>query len=145
LSLLETGKTCAQVGAMVGVTSRTVERWRKSDRDGNQHVRKKAGIRPLLSERQLARLRRELARGAFAHGYAEDYWTLDRIAHLIWVLFHVRYHSSGVWRVMHRMGWSNQKPKRQALQRDDEQIARWHAEEWPRIKKLARPRSDAGV
>ena len=78
------------------------------------------------------------------HGYAEDYWTLDRIAHLIWTTFGVRYHPSGVWRVMQRMGWSNQKPKRQAVQRDDEAIAHWVRYKWPQIKKTARAGRDPG-
>jgi len=42
---------------------------------------------------------------------------------LIWDKFQVRYHPVLVWYIMKRMGWSNQRPQRQALQRDDEAIA----------------------
>jgi hypothetical protein len=45
------------------------------------------------------RLERALKRGAFEQGYAGDYWTLDRIAHLIWDLLEVRYHPSNVWHI----------------------------------------------
>jgi transposase len=34
-----------------------------------------------------------------------------------------------------RLGWSLQRPERQARERDEEAIARWVAYEWPRIKK----------
>ena len=35
------------------------------------------------------------------------------------------------------MGWSRQRPARRAVERDDEAIARWVAEDWPRVKKGA--------
>jgi putative transposase len=78
-----------------------------------------------------------LERGAYAYGYVEDYWTLDRIVHLIWNLFHVRYHPSGVWHVLQRVGWSCQKPQRRSLERDDKAIAHWKHYVWPHIKKVA--------
>jgi transposase len=78
-----------------------------------------------------------LERGAYAYGYAEDYWTLDRIAHLIWDLFQVRYHPSSVWHVLQRVGWSCQKPQRRGLARDAEAIAHWKHYVWPHIKKVA--------
>jgi transposase len=90
-----------------------------------------------LSAYQLRRLVSALKRGAYAYGYAEDYWTLDRIAHLIWELFHVRYHPSGVWHVLQRVEWSCQKPQRRGLQRDDEAVAQWKRYVWPQIKKVA--------
>jgi len=74
-----------------------------------------------------------------AYGYAEDYWTLDRIAHRIWDLFRVRYRPSGVWYLLQRLGWSCQKPQRRTLQRDDEAIAHWKHYVWPHIKKVADP------
>jgi hypothetical protein len=92
-----------------------------------------------LSLEQLWRLASELEKGALEHGYPNDYWTLDRIGKLIWDLHGVRYHPSGVWDLMGRLGWSNQKPQRQPLQRDDEAIAAWKREVWPEIKKVADP------
>lgn len=85
----------------------------------------------------MRQLERELKRGAYAQGYAEDYWTLDRIGRLIWDMFEERYHPSGVWHVLQRLGWSCQKPQRRALQRDDAAVAHWKRYVWPRIKKVA--------
>ena len=75
-------------------------------------------------------------RGAYANGYAEDYWTLDRIAHVIWDMFGIRYRASSVWYLMHRMGWSNQKPQRRSLARNEQAIVHWKRYVWPRIKKV---------
>ena len=40
---------------------------------------------------------------------------------------------SGVWHLLHRMGWSCQKPERRA--RDEDAIVTWHKRDWPRLKK----------
>jgi transposase len=82
------------------------------------------------------RLSKALKRGAYAHGYAEDYWTLDRIGHVIWELFGIRYSTSSVWYLMQRMGWSSQKPQRRSLVRNEEEIAHWKRYVWPQIKKV---------
>jgi hypothetical protein len=41
-----------------------------------------------------------------------------------------------VWVILrHRLGWTLQRPERRASERDEEAIARWVAQDWPRIKK----------
>ncbi|MER6434443.1 winged helix-turn-helix domain-containing protein [Streptomyces sp900105245] len=41
-----------------------------------------------------------------------------------------------MWRLLTgRLGWSPQRPERRAIERDESEIARWIAHEWPRIKK----------
>ncbi|WPO69159.1 MULTISPECIES: winged helix-turn-helix domain-containing protein [unclassified Streptomyces] len=43
---------------------------------------------------------------------------------------------ASVWRMLTgRLGWSLQRPERRAVERDESEIARWIAHEWPRIKK----------
>ncbi|MFC9398253.1 winged helix-turn-helix domain-containing protein [Streptomyces sp. NPDC057027] len=34
-----------------------------------------------------------------------------------------------------RLGWSLQRPERRAVERNESEIARWIAHEWPRIKR----------
>ena len=138
LELLESGKRVKEVAKIIGVTERSIRHWQKEVNE----PKKKSATRPpghpsRLSAEQLQQLEQELLRGAYAQGYAEDYWTLDRIARLIWDKFQVRYHPVSVWYIMKRIGWSNQRPQRQALQRDDEAIAHWKKYTWPRIKKVA--------
>ncbi|WP_405968181.1 winged helix-turn-helix domain-containing protein [Streptomyces sp. NBC_00015] len=43
---------------------------------------------------------------------------------------------ASVWRLLTgRLGWSLQRPERRAVERDESEIARWIAHEWPRIKR----------
>jgi transposase len=96
------------------------------------------GRPPKLSRAQRVRLERALLKGPLATGYATDLWTLTRVAEVIQHLFGVRYHPCHVWRLLHSMDWSCQKPERRALQRDEAAITRWKQQRWPHIKNAAR-------
>lgn len=140
LNLLRRGCRLTVVAKRVGVTPQSVCRWRREAKHSHRHIttRPRAPGRPgRLSPAQLEQLKAALNQGACAHGYAEDYWTLDRIAHLIWELFRVRYRTSSVWYLLQRLGWSCQKPQRRSLARDDQVIAHWKRYCWPHIKKMA--------
>jgi transposase len=72
--------------------------------------------------------------GPTAHGFTGELWTLDRIAIVIERLTGIRYHPAWVWAVLHhRLGWSVQRPKRRAAERDQAAIDRWVKERWPRV------------
>jgi transposase len=138
LALLAEGKTPKEVAEILSVTKRSVDRWRADAKK----TKKKKATRPVgrprkLSARQVKRLEKALDKGAYTFGYAGDYWTLDRIAQVIWQLFGVRHETSAVWHVMQRMGWSNQRPQRRPLHRNEEAIEQWKEEELPRIKKVS--------
>lgn len=137
LKLLAQGKSPQDVSELLGVKERTVRRWRQEARSPKKQIERPPGRPARLTSDQILQLEQELSRGAYAHGYAEDYWTLERIGHLIWELFRVRYVPSGVWHIMDRIGWSSQKVQRLAIQRDEEAIVSWKRRVWPRIKKVA--------
>lgn len=136
LALLRRGRRTGEIAAMLGVTDRTVRRWRQAIGTCQRRARRPPGRPTRLSAQRLRQLERELRRGAFAHGYAGDYWTLDRIAQVIWQLFAVRYHPSGVWHVLRRLGWSCQRPQRRPFGRDEAAVVRWSRYIWPQIKKV---------
>jgi transposase len=56
-------------------------------------------------------------------------------------LFAVDHHPEYVPRLLHKLGWSSQKPEQRARERNEDDIARWHREDWPRIKKESRAAS----
>lgn len=131
-------KSSQQVAKRMGVTARSVRRWRQEAKQPKRKTKVRSpGRRCCLSAAQLRRLEQVLPRGARAQGYADEYWTLDRIAHVVWHLFRVRYHSSSVWHLLQRMGWSSQLPQRRTFARDEKAIAHWKHYIWPQIKKVA--------
>jgi transposase len=137
LEMIQQGKSSKEVANKLGVNERSVRRWCQEQKQPRKQKARSPGKPAYLSEKQIQRLEQELLCGAYAHGYSEDYWTLDRIGHVIWDLFQVRYTASGVWRLLDRMDWSCQKVQRLALQRNDEAITNWNRHVWPRIKKVA--------
>src|SRR5712692_7410546 len=101
LAWLRHGQSTAQVAERIGTTTRSVQRWRRESHQTRRKASECAPGRPSrLSACQLQCLVQALQHGALQYGYIEDYWTLERIAHLIWQLFQVRYRPSGVWRVL---------------------------------------------
>jgi len=139
LALLEKGKKPEEVAEILTVTPRCVYRWRQESRQPKRKKAARSVGRPRkLTDKQIKKLEKALDRGAYAFGYAGDYWTLDRIAQIIWQLFQVRCHPSGVWYIMDRIGWSNQRPQRLALHKNDKAIETWKKEVLPEIKKDSR-------
>ncbi len=98
-------------------------------------VRVSPGRPPRLSRVEGRRLVSVLLKGALAAGYANQLWTTARVAAVISKQFSVRYHRDHVGRLLHALGWSHQKPQKQALERNKAEIRRFIREDWPRVKK----------
>jgi transposase len=61
---------------------------------------------------------------------------LDRIGAVIERQTGVRHHPAHVWALLrHRLGWSVQRPRRRAAERDQAAIDQWVKTDWPRIKE----------
>jgi transposase len=129
------GKSKAEVAGELGVSAQTAGRWYARWRDGGWVGMRTArqGKPAQLGPAELAKIRRVLDRGAVAAGFDNDLWTLGRIAEVIERVTGVAHHPGHVWRILKAMGWSLQRPARKAAERDEAQIARWVAQEWPRI------------
>src|SRR3954468_18187746 len=91
-----------------------------------------------LSPTQLEELQAVLEVGPAAWGWADQCWTLPRIAAVVRERFGVDYTLPGLDLLLHRLGWSVQVPARRAAERNEEQISAWREETWPEIKGLRR-------
>ena len=76
--------------------------------------------------------------GPAVWGWADQCWTLPRIAAVVRERFGVDYTLPGVDLLLHRIGWSVQVPARRATERNEEQISAWREETWPQIKRSRR-------
>lgn len=141
LVLLDRGFSLHEVGRRIGCAAVSVMRWRDARRRGGEQalkVRFSPGRRWKLNQGERKRLVRLLLKGSLTYGYRTNLWTTARIAELVERELGISYHRDHIGRLMHSLGWSVQKPERRALERDEEESARWKREEWPRLKK--RPR-----
>ena len=133
-ALFATGRSQAEVARTLGVARQNVSRWHARWQAGGLQAlasRGPTGPAPRLSDSQLHDLEQALRQGARAHGFDTDHWTLARIATVIERTTGARYHPGHVWKLLRRMGWRLQRPARRAVERDEQAIARWVAEDWP--------------
>jgi transposase len=135
--LFERGFSQAEVARRCGVTRQTASVWFHTLRSGGRAALKptQGGRTAKLNAAQLRKLEKQLLRGAQAHGWSSDLWTLERIAKLIEQLFGVQYHPGHVWKLLRAMGWSLQRPALRARERDEAAILRWKKKAWPQLKK----------
>jgi transposase len=129
----------AEVAHQLEVSAQAVSVWHARWQAGGTdalHSKGPSGPAPRLSDAQLAQVEQALLQGATANGFVGELWTLDRIATVIERLTGVRHHPAWVWALLrHRLGWSVQRPKRRAAERDQDAIDRWVKERWPAIKQ----------
>ena len=137
--LFAQGRSQVEVARELDVSRQSASRWHaRWQADGAPALRTRGptGRRPKVPDSALEAIEQALLEGALAHGFATDVWTLDRIAVIIQGLTGVQLSNPSTWRLLrNRLGWTVQRPTRQAKERDEEAIQHWVAHEWPRIKK----------
>jgi transposase len=135
------GHSNVDVAAACGASLSGVKAWKRAWREGGEAAlaaRPHPGPEPRLSIENLEQLERVLLGGARKAGFDSDLWTCSRVAEVIEQRFGVSYHPDHVSRILHKLGWSCQKPERRARERDEARIEQWRKREWPRIKKGSR-------
>uniref|UniRef100_UPI0005624FEF winged helix-turn-helix domain-containing protein n=1 Tax=Actinacidiphila yeochonensis TaxID=89050 RepID=UPI0005624FEF len=130
------GEGSTSIARDLRVSVRSVQRWRHAWAEGGQRALWSQGPAslPRLSEKQFAQLEAELAKGPAAHGWEDQRWTLSRVKTVIGRRFHLTYTVQGVRKLLVRNGWSCQVPARRAMERDDDAVAGWVKEVWPRAE-----------
>ena len=139
VALVEQGESPAMVARILGVTSSSLHRWRRMARQGQSLAAKPVpGAKRRLTDAQLRQLENLLDQGALAHGFGNELWTSARVAQMIRRHFGVTYHADYVRRLLRRrLGWTSHKPQRRDRERNDKEVERWKADEFPRILRQA--------
>jgi putative transposase len=135
--MIEAGAGDREVAKRLRVSRMSANRWRRALAAGGREAlasKGAGGAKCKLSPVQLAELAAVLETGPAACGYADQCWTLARIAEEVWQRFGAEYTLAGMDVLLHRIGWSVQVPARRAAERDEAAIAAWRQETWPVIK-----------
>jgi len=128
----------ADVARQLKVSTASVAIWAQAFKQGGEKAlaRKPRSGRPKrLEAAQCRKLERLLLKGTKDQGYVTELWTSSRVAKLIQATFGIRYHRNHIPKLLFALGWSCQRPRRQAIERDEKAIAYWKKVNWPRIKK----------
>src|SRR4051794_39513260 len=133
------GESRTTVAKVLGVHIKTIARWvRAARKPGGLDAKPQPAPASGLTDADLRKLEGLLAKGAKAHGWHNELWTAARVARLIDREFGIEYHPEHVRKILkRRLGWTSQKPRRKARERDDKEVARWVGDEFPRIVREA--------
>ena len=137
-SYFQAGKTQAWVAKHFSVSTATTHTWHKAWRKNKARgllSKGRSGRPPKLTKKQLQKVEQALIKGPKAQGYVTELWTLERIMMMIKKITAVHYHPGHVWKILHDLGWTAQKPETRARERNEKKITQWVRQEFPRIQK----------
>jgi len=138
LPLFREGISESEIARRLGVTPQAVHGWHLLFHRGGADALKKrehTGRPPSLTGLQKKKLAKLLLDGAVASGYSTDLWTTKRVRDIVKREFGMTYTTVGIWKLLRKMGFSWQRPKRRAKERDEKVIADWLMNTWPKLKK----------
>lgn len=140
------GYSSEDVADFLGVDARSVRRWWTAfGRDGWAGLDARAipGRPTKLTRTQEKIVQRWLNDPPTAFGFNTELWNAARLAELIRQEWGVELHPRYLPDWLRRRRFSPQKPERVPQERNDEVIAAWVRDDWPRIKKTRRPAGPA--
>jgi transposase len=143
IELMRIGESKNTISRILGVSKTSLYLWERKASAGENLKTKSPGGRPRrMNDRQLYELEELLKKGAKAHGWRNNLWTTARIRLVIKRHFGIKFCRSQVWHILHDyLNWSAIRPAKQAAKRDESEISRWKADEFPRIEREARDRN----
>lgn len=137
------GYTSGQITAMLKSPRSRVSEWlRNYEQFGYEGLLE--GYRPgrpaALTRANQQVLQDIIDSGPVAYGYLSGVWTSPMIAQVIQEQFDVAYHPGYVCRLLHKLGFSVQRPKRKLIRADPQKQDRWHRYTYPNLKKTPAPK-----
>ena len=132
------GHSQAQVAAILGVHHNTVSRWVCTARErGTDALKAKPtpGRPRKLTARQEKTVLGWMTKLPTSFGFATDLWTSRRLAALIEQRWGIHFNANYLVEWLHAREQTPQKPAQPAKERNEEAIARWRDEDWPRLQK----------
>jgi len=132
------GKSVTQMTKELDVSLSAVKKWiRAYDVQGVQGLwtRTAPGARHRLSDEQLAQLKDVIRAGPQAAGFSSGVWNGPMVKHWIEENFDVQYHKQHIPRLLRRLGFSVQRPRKLLARADAEAQRQWVEVRLPAIKK----------
>ncbi|MEW6684802.1 MAG: winged helix-turn-helix domain-containing protein [Candidatus Edwardsbacteria bacterium] len=92
---------------------------------------KHTGRPPLLDKDRLSRLEEILDSGPVAYGFQQGIWTCPTVQHVIEAEFNIIYHHDHVRKILHKLGFSVQDPRKKLALADENLQQKWIRETYP--------------
>lgn len=141
IELKQSGEKVEDIAKFFGVHPGSVSRWLGTYRRKGKNAlksKKATGRKTKLTKKEKLNIVECLKQPATEFGFETPLWTTKRVCLLIRKKTEKSLHHSNVWRMLQRMGLSNQKPERRAIEQNPAEAQRWLEEEWPKIQEHAK-------
>ena len=149
LALYRKGWRQKDIAEALGVSKGAVSQWMARVRDlpddqQAQALTAKPGTgrgRPKVNGEQRAQLRTLLSQGAAAQGFVGDFWTVQRVRHLLKKEIGVTLCVGATWNLLKAEGFSCQKPVTRAREQNEKAVAGFRGG-WKNLKRGQTTRSE---
>lgn len=135
------GVRVIELAKQLDVGRSTVNTWlRAYETEGIEGLKtgKPPGATPRLMPEQREELKQVLTAGPQAAGFTSGVWTGPMVRQYVLQRFSVGYHNHHLPRLMHKLGFSVQRPRKRLARADAAAQAVWISERLPAIKKKPR-------
>ena len=141
IELRKLGKSVKEIAFFFGLHPNSVSRWfvkhRKEGVDALKS-RKAPGPTPKLTLEEVNKILNCLKKPATDYGFSTPLWTCKRVRQLIQKETRKNFTVVGVWKLLRRLGLTNKKPERRAMEQNPKEAKKWVKEEWSKILAHAR-------
>lgn len=131
-------KTSTEIANILGAPRSRVSEWLQNyEKHGYEALLEgqRSGRNSELTAQQLIVLSDIVDSGPIAYGYTSAIWNSIMIRDVIYDEFSTYYHPGHVRKLLHKMKFTVQKPKRILARSDEEQKNKWRRYIYPNIKK----------
>ncbi len=137
------GLTSGDISSLLKTSRSRVSEWLKNyEQYGYEGLLE--GYRPgrpaALSKKEWRILCDIVDSGPVAYGYLSGVWTSPMITRVIREEFGVHYHPGHVRKLLHKLGFSVQRPRRTLARADPVKKDRWYRHTYPNLKKKPAPK-----
>ena len=132
------GKRVIVMSGELDVARGSINRWLQwYEADGIEGLvpKKPPGGVPQLTYEQMAEVIATVTAGPRAAGYSTGVWTGPMVGDWIRREFGIKYHNQYIPRLLHRLGFSVQRPRKRLARADLEKQEYWLRKRLPAIKK----------
>ena len=129
----------AEVARRCKVTPAAVNYWSKAwKKRGKEGLKSKGhpGFESKLTEEKRRLFKRAVLKGPLFYGFPTNLWTLSRLAFLMKKTTGVKFGHNHTWEIVRSLGFTCQKPRVKARERDEKAIREWKEKRLPGLKKM---------
>ena len=139
LPMLAAGTSQSAIAREIGVTPQAVSKWAAAFRLGGKKAlasKGKPGRKTGMTAVEMKRVEAALLKGPVKNGYRNDLWTLRRVsAVMAKVTGRPAPSTTRTWNLLCEMGWSCQRPAKQARQQNADAVTEFRDKTWACVKK----------